>query len=1043
MVALKNYSSQITERLRDGTERTLYPPLCNFLAAYTKDTHKKDISAVAEQSSKNYDKGVGFPDITIKEKGFTLGYIEVKLPSDSIDDKKFKEQFDRYKASLENIIFTNLKIWQLWQWDKDGNAKRKAEIIFDYATPNIDELNKLFTDFLGFPIIQAGTPKQLAVNLAKRTKLLASLLTEILEDDSQNKLLLETKEAFKVTLLHDIDDKSFTNLIAETFTYSLFIATLEHYEKGKNEPLTLTTAIDYIPHTIPVLHDLYSLADKLSKQLPEIREAVGLVLGELNNCAIEKIRNSFYGEHSQNEPTLYFYETFLKEYDRETKKKRGAYYTPKPVVDFIVRSVDTLLSENFGLKDGFMNPEVKLLDPATGTGTFLASTIELVKSKIDKKFKAVGAEKEKFVAEVANHILHNFYGFEFMIAPYTVAHLKLTLLLKTLGFDFEMTKNDNDPDNDRFKIYLANTLDDPSKEPNSLFGFSNISEESKKAKAVKNQRDIIAIIGNPPYSGSSQNPSMDENKKRTWIGSQIETYKYDGTKKLDEKNPKWLQDDYVKFIRFAQYQIDLTGSGVVGYIVPHGFLDNPTFRYMRKSLMSSFSKIYILDLHGNDNKNETDKEGNKDENVFDIKQGVAIVLLVKEPKQKLCEVYHGDLYGKREEKFSSLENGNFKKLCHTRLEPSGEMCYFIPRTTDSNYESFWSVKDVFNVNGVGITTAHDEFVIDASKDKLLSRFEQFKKSLRDTEILHKTFQVKKKNGWDILKGYDNIQNIKNLNSLIQPIAYRPFDNRHIFYEDRLVWRTVRQIMKHMKSNNIAIITNRAIKGQDISTFFIANDLVDFHILETANANPYIFPLYLYDENKADLFGESKTTNFTEAFKTHKTEHLAHFSDEQIFYYIYGLLHSPTYRTRYNEFLKSDFPRIDFGYDIAKISAYGEELAQLHLLTHEIFEDSSEWGITKLGDDLTISFARKADIYSDGKIYINPKTYISGIDKEVFEFMIGGYQVLDKWLSDRKNTTLTIDELLHYMKIIVSLRETTRVMGEIDKIVDIQNNEADK
>ena len=324
MVALKNYSSQIPERLRDGTERTLYPPLCNFLAAYTKDTHKKDISAVAEQSSKNYDKGVGFPDITIKEKGFTLGYIEVKLPSDSIDDKKFKEQFDRYKASLENIIFTNLKIWQLWQWDKDGNAKRKAEIIFDYATPNIDELNKLFTDFLGFPIIQAGTPKQLAVNLAKRTKLLASLLTEILEDDSQNKLLLETKEAFKVTLLHDIDDKSFTNLIAETFTYSLFIATLEHYEKGKNEPLTLTTAIDYIPHTIPVLHDLYSLADKLSKQLPEIREAVGLVLGELNNCAIEKIRNSFYGEHSQNEPTLYLYETFLKEYDRETKKKRGS-----------------------------------------------------------------------------------------------------------------------------------------------------------------------------------------------------------------------------------------------------------------------------------------------------------------------------------------------------------------------------------------------------------------------------------------------------------------------------------------------------------------------------------------------------------------------------------------------------------------------------------------------------------------------------------------------------------------------------------------------
>ncbi|HOI83105.1 MAG TPA: helicase, partial [Campylobacterales bacterium] len=266
MAALEDYSSQIVERLRDGTERTLYPPLCNFLAAYTKDTHKKDVAAVAEQSSKNYEKGVGFPDITIKEKGFTLGYIEVKLPTDSIDDKKFKDQFDRYKASLENIIFTNLKIWQLWQWDKDGNSKKVQEVIFDYADPKIDDFDKLFGLFISFTPLQAGTPKQLAVNLAKRTKLLSSMLIELLEDESQNELLKETKDAFKNALLHDIDDKSFTNLIAETFTYSLFIATLEHFESGKQDELTLTTAIDYIPHTIPVLHDLYDLAGRLSKQ---------------------------------------------------------------------------------------------------------------------------------------------------------------------------------------------------------------------------------------------------------------------------------------------------------------------------------------------------------------------------------------------------------------------------------------------------------------------------------------------------------------------------------------------------------------------------------------------------------------------------------------------------------------------------------------------------------------------------------------------------------------------------------------------------------
>ncbi len=1001
------YSKQIIERLKDGTERTLYPPLCNFLAAYTKDAHKKDIAAVAEQSSKNYEKGVGFPDITIKEKGFSLGYIEVKLPTDSLDDKKFKEQFDRYKASLENIILTNLKVWQLWQWDKDGNAKKVKEIIFDYADPKIEDFAKIYELFTFFTPIQASTPKQLAINLAKRTKLLASLLTELLDDDTQNKLLKETKEAFKNALLHDIDDKSFTNLIAETFTYSLFIATLEHFESGKQGDLTLTTAIDYIPHTIPVLHDLYQLAGNLSKQIIEIRESVELVLKELNYCAIEKIRNSFYKEGNTQEPTLYFYETFLKEYDKETKKKRGAYYTPKPVVDFIVRSVDTLLTENFGLKDGFLNPEVRLLDPATGTGTFLASTIELVKTKIDKKYKILNVEKEQFVKEISNHILHNFYGFEFMIAPYTVAHLKLTLLLKTLGFDFEMTKNDGDPDNDRFKIYLANTLDDPSKEPNNLFGFSHISEESKKAKAVKNQCDIIAIMGNPPYSGSSQNPSRD-GKNLTWIGSQIETYKYDGTKKLDEKNPKWLQDDYVKFIRFAQYQIDAKGSGVIGYIVPHGFLDNPTFRYMRKSLMNSFSKIYILDLHGNDNKKEVAEDGGKDENVFAIKQGVAIVLLVKEQKKTACEVYHGELYGRKEEKFHALEANDFKKLCAAKLEPIGEMSYFIPRKADGEYEKFWSVKDIFKISSVGVVTGDDKLFINSNKNELVGN-------------LAKT-------------------NITVDETLIKKISYRPFDDRNTYYDSKLIARA-RKDMKQMLEENIGLVTvNRQPQANETRYYFISSNLISNGYIRSDSVSiDTIFPFYLYNENKTSLLGEEKTTNFTDAFKAFLVDNLANFTDEQIFYYIYGLLHSPTYCTHYSEFLKTDFPRIDFSYDIAKISAYGEELARLHLLKSEIFEDSSEWGIAKVGDDLSISFVRKADIYNDGKIYLNPKTYISGVAKDVFEFMIGGYQVLDKWLSDRKNTTLTIDELLHYMKIIISLRETIIVMGEIDLVVNNDND----
>ena len=1033
------YSKEITERLKDGTERTLYKPLGNFLERFTKIQFQKEISAIAEQSSKNYEKGVGFPDITIKENGFTLGYIEVKLPSDNIDDKKFKEQFERYKASLENIIFTNLKIWQLWQWDKEGNAKKVKEIIFDYASPKEDEFLKLFEMFIHFSIIQASTPKQLAVNLAKRTKLLASLLTEILEDETQNKLLLETKEAFKTTLLHDIDDKSFTNLIAETFTYSLFIATLEHFEKGKSDTLNLTTAIDYIPRTIPVLNDLYLLAQNLSRQIFDIKESVELILKELNGCAIEKIRNSFYKENSGNEPTLYFYETFLKEYDKETKKKRGAYYTPKPVVDFIVKSVDALLSENFGLKDGLMTPEVKLLDPATGTGTFLASSIELVKKKIDKKYAILNLEKQQFITEVASHILHNFYGFEFMIAPYTVAHLKLTLLLKTLGFDFEMTQNDSDPDNDRFKVYLANTLDDPSKEPNSLFGFSHISEESKKAKGVKNQKDIIAIIGNPPYSGSSQNPSR-EGKNLTWIGEQIEAYKYDEAKKLDEKNSKWLQDDYVKFIRFAQYQIDIKGSGVIGYIVPHGFLDNPTFRYMRKSLLKSFSKIYILDLHGNDNKKEVAEDGSKDENVFDIKQGVCIALFVKEVNQKPCEVYHGQVYGKREEKFESLQAKSFRDLCTNKLNPTGEMCYFIPRNEDSNYQGFWSVKDIFKISSVGIVTARDEFTIKKSKEEVKETINEFLK-LDDESARNKFNLGKDVRDWQVAFARKDLINSGVDFNRIVPISYRPFDTPFTYYTGKskgFHCMPRGETMKHMFKNNLSLITvNRQPQNNETSYYFISKNIISNGYIRSDSVSiDSLFPLYLYNENESSLFEEEKTTNFTDAFKAYLKEHLSGFTDEQIFFYMYGLLYAPSYRTRYNEFLKTDFPRIDFGYDITTISKLGEELTQLHLLSHAIFEEQDTWGLHVKGEDYAISFVRKADIYKDGKLYLNEKTYISGVSEEVFKFMIGGYQVLDKWLSDRKNTKLSIDELMHYLKIIVSLKETIRVMKAIDEVVSI-------
>ncbi|EJF05953.1 putative helicase [Thiovulum sp. ES] len=1003
------FTKEIQEALKFGTERSLYPPLINIL----KSKFDSDISVLAEEKAK---KGVGFPDITVRDSDFIIGYIEVKLPKDDISDKKFVEQFSRYKNSLENIIFTNLKVWELWQWDSESKSKKVLQI----ETSDFSNLGEIFDIFQNFKIRQATSSQQLAVNLAKKTQILANILNSLLEDG--NSQLFETKADFKKALLHDIKDSSFANLIAETFSYSLFIASLEHF--GNSGDLTLENANRYIPENIPVLKDLYKLAISLAGEIPNISKIVGLILKELNLADIEKIKNSFYID-GEKDAILNFYEPFLNAYDKETKKERGVFYTPKPVVDFIVKSTNSLLENEFSLKDGFLNSSVKILDPATGTGTFLVSVIEHIKHQIDKKYKNLGLEVEKFSDEVREHILKNFFGFELMIASYSVAHLKLSILLKSMGFEQKS----------RFQIYLANTLDDPNLEPNSLFGFFNLTKEGKIAKEIKNRKDIIAIIGNPPYSGTSQNPSK-EGKKFTWIGERIEKYKFNGSKKLDEKNPKWLQDDYVKFISFGQFQIEQKGSGVVSYIVPHGFLDNPTFRYFRKSLLDSFDKIYILDLHGNGNKKEKTPDGEKDENVFDIKQGVTLAFFVKTSSKKECQVFHGDIFGLRKEKFSTLENGDFRELCKTELFPKDDMFYFIPRNSEleEDYDQFWSVKDIFKVQNTGIITKRDKLVIDDNKETLLNRIKDFIDLEYTVDKVCKKYDlpIQDKDKWKAEKVISNLRELDNLEEFISNIDYRPFDKRKIFYENNVVARKVFDVMQHMLKENIALLIGRAGNVTGSKTWdivFISNSIVDLNMFR--RGGEVVFPLYTYQKSENSLFDEeTKVTNFSKEFKKFKNKNLSQFSDETIFYFIYGLLHSPKYREKYSEFLKTDFPKIDFSQNIEKISKLGKELADLHLLKSDIFDAPEDWNFTKVGKSLEINFTKKADMFKEEKIYLNPETYISEISDEVWHFQIGGYQVLEKWLNDRKNQTLKTDELLYFMKIIVSLSETLKIMKRL-------------
>ena len=999
---LEIFTTEIKEALKFGTERTLYPPLINMLLPL----FPKEFSVLSEEKSKF---GIGFPDITIRDENFIIGYIEIKLPKDNISDKKFSEQFSKYKDSLENIIFTNLKVWELWQWDKENRSKRVLKI----ETKSFSDLKDMFSQFQNYQIRQAKNSQDLAVNLAKKTKILADILYSLFEKG--NSQLLETKEGFKKSLLHDIEDRSFANLISETFTYSLFIASLENTETD----LTLENANNYIPENIPVLKDLYKLAINLAQEIPNISKIVDLILKELNLADIEKIKNSFY-QNEEKDPILNFYEPFLNAYDKTTKKERGAFYTPKPVVDFIVKSTNQILVEDFKLEGGLTNFSVKILDPATGTGTFLVSVIEHIKKEIDRKYSNLGMEKEKFSDEIKNHILKNLFGFELMIAPYSVAHLKLSILLKTMKFE----------QNSRFQIYLANTLDDPNLEPNSLFGFFNLTKEGRKAKEIKNQKDIIAIIGNPPYSGTSQNPSKN-GKNLTWIGERIDKYKFDGDKKLGERNPKWLQDDYVKFISFAQFQIEQKGSGVISYIVPHGFLDNPTFRYFRKSLLETFDKIYLLDLHGNGNKKETTPNGGKDENIFDIKQGVTIAIFIKTSSAKKCQVFHGDIFGLRKEKFESLAKINFKKLCKTRIYPKSDMYYFIPRNTEfeKEYMKFWSVKDIFQTSNSGIVSMGDKFIIAKDKEILKNRLENFLNSESKESEINQKFKLGKNYGKWIIENKEKIL-IKDEN--FTEIDYRPFDKRWTYFDNKLLWRWRFDTMKHMlKGENIGLVTRRqAPNDRSYKYVFIANSiLADGYIRSDNKGSESLFPLYTYNENSL-LEDDTKTVNFSQKFQIFRRKNLSQFSDEQIFYYIYGLLFSPTYREKYSEFLKTDFPRIDFSKDISKISEIGKKLADLHILKSDIFNQPENWNLKKIGSNLEIEFSKKSDIFKYSKIYLNPETYIETVSDEVWLFKIGGYQVLEKWINDRKGQTLKIDEVLEYMKIIVSLRETVLIMIDL-------------
>ncbi len=757
--------------------------------------------------------------------------------------------------------------------------------------------------------------------------------------------------------------------------------------------------------------------------------------------------NTILRQRAGRDPIVHFYEPFLAEYDPKERERRGVYYTPEPVVSYIVRSLHGILKDVFNRPDGFAATSVQVLDPAAGTCTFPAEAAQMAMTEFTEKYGTGGRK-----GLIRDHILKNFYAFELMMAPYAVGHLKIGFLLEELGH--RLGKDE------RFQLYLTNTLEMEELAQSKLPGIASLAEESHLAGRVKKETPILVILGNPPYSGHSANRSdiirliapgqhyqktegsrmLKAGKKgarlrvKTFIGRLLENYYQADGKPLGEKNPKWLQDDYVKFIRFAQWKIEQAGEGVLGFITNHSYLDNPTFRGMRQSLMQSFEQIYLLDLHGGTFKKERSPDGSEDENVFDIQRGVAIGLFIKKPGLQR-KVRHSEHWGLRDDKYHWLEENDIATTEWNEIRPKSSLYLFVPRAEAllDRYEHYAKVTDIFPVNSVGIVTSRDKFAIDFDKETLKRRIRMFRDKNLPDELIRQTFDLKDSGEWKMPVKRKAIMADNRWEEKVTQILYRPFDVRWIFYHRDAIDRGRPEVMRHMLAGeNVALVSARSNKSSQMDHFLCSQFITETKCGESTTQSCF-FPLYP-DTVKKDLFnGKSAPTepNLDSSLLRTVTEGYGRKpTPKEVFHYIYAVLYSPTYRTKYAEFLKTDFPRVPFPRDrklFAELGLLGKRLVDLHLLKSPALDPP----IARFQGTGENNVEKQRYEEKGRRVYINKAQYFEGVEPEVWEYQIGGYQVLDKWLKDRKGRVLNLEDIRHYCRVVTALAKTIKIQQEID------------
>lgn len=1021
----------------------------------TEHTFRGDLqqlieSLVPEIRATNEPKrqSCGAPDYILTKKDIPVGFIEAKDIGDKdLDGTKKtgnKEQFDRYKASLNNLIFTDYLDFHLY---REGQFVMKVTIGEITAkgikplTGNFKSFENFITDFCTHIGQTIKSSKRLAEMMAGKARLLSEVIERALTSDETNQedsTLKDQMSAFKQILIHDITPKGFADVYAQTITYGMFAARL-------HDP-SLTTfsrqeAFELIPKSNPFLKKLFGYIAGL-----ELDERIKWIVDDLVTiflaCNVEEMLKSYGKSTKMEDPIIHFYEDFLSEYDPKLRKARGVWYTPQPVVNFIVRAVDDILKTEFDMPQGLADTsktkikvnqqgkqieqevhKVQILDPATGTGTFLAEVVK----HIHKKFEGQQGIWSNYVE---THLLPRLNGFELLMASYAMAHLKLDLLLRETGY-----KATN---NQRLRVYLTNSLEESHPDTGTLFA-NWLSTEANEANHIKRDTPVMCIIGNPPYSVSSSN-------KSDWIEKLTSDYK----KELNERNIQPLSDDYIKFIRFGQHLIDKNGNGILAYISNNSFIDGTIHRQMRKHLLDSFDKLYIIDLHGNSKKQEVCNDGSPDENVFDIMQGVSINVFVKTTKKKSNEigsVYQYDLQGKRENKYNFLRDKSLSNIEWNNLELKSPIYIFKPQDSKllELYNKGINIERLFLINATGVKTERDNFTIQFNSKEIDSIIVDLK-NLEVDDIRKKYFLAKDGRDWQLAFAKQDI--ISN-NFLITKIQYRPFDYRFTAYTGitkGFMAYPREKIMAHLIKDNFAFVTTRLNRGLSQGYSFISKNILDLHLLDSAADSLQSMPLYLYPvTNKQQAIGlnSRRTPNLNIEIVKQISEKLGlTFTNEKetikdtfapidILDYIYAVLHSHTYREKFKEFLKIDFPRVPYPNDTTtfwQLVNLGAQIRQLHLLESPIIENF----ITQYPIDGNNAVDKVK--YENGRVYINETQYFNNVPQIAWEFYIGGYQPAQKWLKDRKGRKLEFDDILHYQKIIVALVETSRLMGEIDEII---------